>query len=271
MSTKETVINDSVHGPIVFNPSDETDQLLIKLISTPEIQRLRRVRQLGFGYMVYPGAEHSRFGLLLGTMHVARKILDHLEKQSEVDEEHRKLISVAALVHDVGHGPFSHAFEFDIPGTGRIKHERWSAAICESEETAIGKILASVSSDFPEKVASVIQSEAKSLQVSMGKSGYLSNIVSSQLDADRFDYLLRDSRAAGVTYGSFDLDWLIRNIVPNYAVIEKYGQIAVGYKARHTLEQYLYARHFMHHTVYFIRRLEAQRKYFKRYLSGCFY
>lgn len=249
-SAKPVIINDPIHGSIAFSGAD-TDQLLLALIATPELQRLRRIKQLGFASLVYPAAEHSRFPHSLGAMEIARRMLAAIRKNGgEVNERQERIITVATLLHDIGHGPFSHAFEPVLDPSGGLRHEQWSAAICEGPNTEVAKILSEVDSDFPRVVANAIHGA----EPSVGPLGY---VVSSQLDADRCDFLLRDAHAAGVSYGQFDINWLIRHIAPHPTDDDK---LMVKRKARHALEAYLYARHHMYHTVYFHKTARAAEK-----------
>lgn len=266
------VINDPVHGSIELDPNDKLiDKVLIDLIDTPEFQRLRRVRQLGFGFLTYPGAEHSRFGHCLGTMELARRIVKQVQKyDDDIPMDGILLVVVSALLHDIGHGPFSHTSEPSFDPQGNFPHENWSAAIVQDPTTGVHKVLTARDPSLPEKVANVIVSNGEFLAATLEDYAYLANIVSSQLDADRFDYLLRDAYFSGVTYGRFDVNWLIRNIRPDRTFV-KGGQLIVSYKGKHTLEQYLYARYYMHHTVYFHKATRAAEIVYKKLIMRAQY
>ena len=200
------VFRDPVHGLISIAPEDE---FLIELIDTPEFQRLRRVRQLGVSSVTYPSAEHSRFSHSLGVMNFAQRILDELmrryageQKICDLIREKAKVVKAAALLHDTGHGPFSHACERAFEA-GK-QHEDRSQSIITAPESAVPRILREVAWIKPEEVRSLI-----------GKGHpypFLTDIVSSQLDADRMDYLLRDAMATGVHYGKFDAEWVLHSL-----------------------------------------------------------
>ena len=193
---------DPIHSEINLNSQDKVEDLLIQLIDAREMQRLRWIRQLGTGWFTYHGAEASRFQHSIGTMHIARKIFSQIEAQIQASEEeieeYRLLVLVAALLHDIGHGPFSHSCE-DILD---VKHEYFSHKVILDPKTEVNKILKSFETKLPEKVSAVL---AKKYPVK-----FLSNIVSSQIDCDRLDYLLRDSHFTGTNYGTFDLPSVIR-------------------------------------------------------------
>jgi HD superfamily phosphohydrolase len=199
------VFRDAVHGLIRIEPDDS---FLLDLINTPEFQRLRRVRQLGVSSMTYPGAEHSRFAHSLGVLCLAQRILGTLRHRYRKDsaatdllDEHDKIVKAAALLHDVGHAPFSHMMERAFPATA--KHEKRTEELVTDSTSSIRSVLAGHGLD-PEKVRDIIKK--------VSEHRLLVDIVSSQLDADRMDYILRDALATGVKYGAFDLDWLVNSL-----------------------------------------------------------
>lgn len=208
MSSREVkasgkVFRDPVHKLIRIDPDDV---VLLELLDTPEMQRLRRIRQLGVSNLTFHGAEHSRFAHSLGVMNFAQRILESLKRRYKNDTEvldylnvdNCRIVKAAALLHDMGHRPFSHMLEraFD----GGDKHEKMTVRIIRSNDTQVFKALKDCNVD-PEKVAELIEGTSE--------HSLLKDIVSSQLDADRMDYLLRDSLATGVEYGRFDAEWLI--------------------------------------------------------------
>ncbi|MBX5466459.1 MAG: HD domain-containing protein [Firmicutes bacterium] len=225
----EKVFKDPVHGYIYVH-----DPLIWDLINTREMQRLRRIRQLGTAYLTYPGGEHSRFSHALGVYEVLRQMLSHFARNGyDWPHQYDRLVTVSGLLHDIGHAPFSHALE---PIFG-AHHERWSQRIILDPHTEVHRVLAQVSEDFPRQVAEVLAKRHPSrLVVSM---------VSGQLDADRLDYLMRDSLFTGVDYGQFDLARILRILVPwkDRLVVKRSGL--------HTVEAYLLARYFMYWQVYF--------------------
>ncbi len=226
---EEKVFKDPVHGYIYVN-----DSLIWDLINTKEMQRLRRVRQLGTSYMTYPGGEHTRFSHSLGVYEVIRQIVQAFARNAyDWPTEINSLVMAAGLLHDIGHAPFSHALEKVIG----LRHEVWSERIILDASTEVHQVLSGVSSSFAQDVARVIdKSYADKLAVSL---------VSGQLDADRLDYLMRDSILTGVDYGKFDLARIIRVMRPQG------GRIVVKSSGLHTVEAYLLARYFMYWQVYF--------------------
>ncbi|MGO4111381.1 HD domain-containing protein [Paenibacillus sp. YAF4_2] len=227
--TEEKVFKDPVHKCIYVQ-----DQTIWDLINTKEFQRLRRIRQLGTSYLTFHGAEHSRFSHSLGVYEITRKIISQFERNHYPDwpQEERLLALCAALLHDVGHGPFSHSLEqvFDT------HHEQWTCAIL-LEDTEVNRVLRQVADDFPEKVASVI-----------GKTypnPIVVSLISSQMDADRMDYLLRDAYFTGVHYGNFDLERILRVLRPFQ------GKMVVKESGMHAIEHYLMSRYQMYWQIYF--------------------
>ena len=207
----------------------------LAIIDDPVFQRTRNIKQLSLGNYVYHGAEHSRFGHMLGAMHIAGKVMESLEKNIEkshginLEARDKKTIRMAALLHDVGHTPFSHSLE-KILGES---HEKYSKNLIENHFA-----------DIIEKVG-VDPKEVSELIDGYSKKNYLSKIINGQLDVDRMDYLLRDSHYAGVSYGKFDLGRIIDQsaIVDNQFVI-----LEGGYEA---IEQFIFARDQMYKQVYF--------------------
>jgi len=199
------VIRDPIHGLIRIEPEDE---VLLRLIDTPEFQRLRRIRQLGVSSFTYPGAEHSRFTHSLGVLNFAQRILDALRHRyrnesvaSDLLNKHALTVKTAALLHDVGHNPFSHLLERAFDGVGG--HEEKTIDLIAGRKSSIPKVLEKHDLN-PKTVADVIDKASE--------HRLLVDIVSSQLDADRMDYILRDALATGVKYGVFDAEWLINSL-----------------------------------------------------------
>lgn len=253
---RDRVFRDPIHGLI---PIPKDDAFLVELIDTPEFQRLRRVRQLGVANLTFPGAEHTRFNHSLGVYHIAARMLKVLE--SRYDNPIRQLtvsnaptIKAAALLHDIGHGPFSHLMEraFDH---GK-QHEVKTQDLIMSADSEIPAILERAGVN-PEEVRQVI---ANSFSYP-----FLQDIVSSQLDADRMDYLLRDSHYAGVNYGVFDLEWVLNCLsVGSYDEDsrdpKKWRLSLDDRRGLHAAEQLIQARQHMSQQVYFhrsTRRWEA--------------
>lgn len=240
---------DPVHQIIPFQ-DDECDRLLLRLINTREFQRLRRIKQLGFTELVFPGANHSRFSHSIGVMHTARMFLERMVVIGQPTlREHKTIVLAAALLHDVGHGPFSHAFE-KVTGES---HEKRTLEIIRDNRTDIGKILLEFDKQMP-KLLSLFFTEDVDEE---GKEkatipGFLTQVVSSQLDADRFDYLIRDSYATGTNYGNFDLKWLLGHLH-----LDDKLRFTLSHKALLTAEAYVFARYHMYRTVYYHKTTRA--------------
>ncbi len=233
---REKVFRDPIHGTIIVD-----NQIILDLIDTPEFQRLRRIKQLGTSSMTFHGAEHSRFGHCLGVYEITRRICNLFQRnypqQAPQDglwnDQERPVALCAALLHDLGHGPYSHTFEHIF----HTDHEQITRRIITSESTNINRILRRVGNDFPQKVASVIDHTYQNPQVVQ--------MISSQVDADRMDYLQRDSYYTGTNYGKFDLDRVLHMMRP-----VKDG-IAFEINGMHAVEDYILSRLQMYLQVYF--------------------
>jgi len=189
----------------------------------------------------YQGAEHSRFTHSLGAAHLMTRILDRLSDSYEIDADDRIAARAAALLHDVGHAPFSHAMEKTLG----VHHEELTIAAITSEETTLCQTLASHSRDLPARVASIIAGDFK--------PAALAQLVSSQLDVDRMDYLLRDSLMTGAKYGLYDLEWIINAL----QIDETHDRVFVAARGVYAVEEYLQARYYMFRQVYFHRTLRS--------------
>jgi len=224
----EKVLKDPVHDEILFD-----DTWIWRLVNTAAMQRLRRIRQLGTSYLTFHGAEHSRFTHSLGAYETMRRVLHHLNREYQwpSDVRERRLALAAALLHDVGHGPFSHTFESIYP----VHHEHWTVRII-LEDDEIASLLAEVDDQFAQDLVGILKKESPYILVQQ--------LITSQLDVDRMDYLLRDAMNTGVSYGRFELLRLIRSLAI------KDGQILLKSSGLHTAEQYILARYFMYTQVY---------------------
>ncbi len=236
LSVLEKIFRDPVHDAIVIR-----DPLFLALVDAPEFQRLRRIRQLGLAYGTYPGAEHSRFSHSLGTYHLACLVARHLG----LGPEEERLLCLAALLHDLGHGPFSHVWERTPLAAG--SHEEWTARIIRGPGR-VAELLAR--EGWQEEVLSLVR----------GEGGALGSLISGPLDLDRMDYLLRDALFTGATYGRFDVRRLISSLV------RAEGEVLVAEKGLASVEEYLLARYFMYWRVYFHKTIRAHEIVLSRLL-----
>jgi uncharacterized protein len=245
------IIRDPVHNVISFEDTPG-DRLLLDLINCKEFQRLRRIRQLGLSELVFPGANHTRFAHSIGVMRTAKKFLRRcnlLGHALTADQE--TFILCAALLHDVGHGPFSHAFE----SITKDKHEKRTLEIIKDSSTEVNQKLREHDVSFPEQLGIFFDEDwEESPDESIIPSAY-TEIVSSQLDADRFDYLLRDSISTGTEYGRFDLEWILEHL--HFEKGERRSRFYVSAKAMLAAESYVFARYHMYRTVYFHKTTRA--------------
>jgi HD superfamily phosphohydrolase len=231
------------------------DELFAGLIDSAEFQRLRRIRQLGLAHFAYQGAEHSRFTHSLGAFHLASRILAKLGIKYSISANDQIAVRAAALLHDIGHGPFSHVVE-SIFG---FHHEDLTVAAVASDETEIGRLLSAYSNELPSRVAAIIDGTFRPMA--------LAQLVSSQLDVDRMDYLLRDSLMTGVKYGVFDLEWIIKSLEINTHA----DQLYISAQGIYAVEDYLQARYYMFRQVYFHRTLRAAEAVLRSLLRRALY
>lgn len=233
------VFRDPLYGYIKVE-----DELIWKLIQTKEFQRLRRIHQLGGVFVVYHTAEHSRFSHSLGVYEVARRIISEVEDIKSLLSKEEVLITLcAALLHDIGHGPYSHAFEMVF----NTNHEKYSIKIITDNNTEVHKVLEEYENGFSFKVAAVISKKCYKGDLCDTNCHHhiMNSIISSQLDADRLDYLQRDAYNTGATYGEIDLERIIRS----FLVIN--NRIAFKYTSMHAIENYLMSRYHMYWQVYY--------------------
>lgn len=225
---EEKVFKDPVHRYVHVR-----DQVIWDLIGTREFQRLRRIKQLGTTFLTFHGAEHSRFNHSLGVYEIIRRIVDDVFiDRAKWSEEDRLLALCAGLLHDLGHGPFSHSFEKVF----NFDHEYFTKATIMGD-TEVNAVLRKVEEDFPKKVAEVIAKTSDRKIVT--------SLISSQIDADRMDYLQRDAYFTGVSYGHFDMERILRVMRPHEdgVVIKQTGM--------HAVEDYIMSRYQMYWQVYF--------------------
>jgi HD superfamily phosphohydrolase len=237
----ERIYRDPVHNIIRLRTNTDEGRLMVRLVDSFEFQRLRRIKQLGLALFTYQGAEHSRFTHSLGALHLITRILDRFAEKYHIAPEDRAAARAAALLHDIGHGPFSHVME-KVLG---FHHEAWTVEAVLSPETEVGCILRSYSDGLPRRVADMIEGAFR--------PAYLAQLVSSQLDVDRMDYLLRDSLMTGAKYGYYDLEWVVNAI----EIDEAAERIYVAARGLYAVEEYLQARYYMFRQVYFHRTLRS--------------
>ena len=227
------VLKDPVHSYIHIHY-----EVIWNCLDSKEFQRLRRIRQLGGDFQVYPTAEHSRFSHSLGVYEIVRRMVTEVKTLcAELTEYEKVCVMLAGLLHDVGHGPFSHAFEH----VTNHSHEEYTAKIILGN-TELNSILRAVSKKMPENIVSIIQHTHK--------NDILNQIVSGQLDADRMDYLLRDSYFTATSYGQFDLERILRTMRVR-KTSEGRKVIVVKHTGIHSVEDYIMARYQMYWQVYY--------------------
>ncbi|EGF86114.1 HD domain-containing protein [Gemella haemolysans] len=227
------VLKDPVHSYIHIHY-----EVIWNCLDSKEFQRLRRIRQLGGDFQVYPTAEHSRFSHSLGVYEIVRRMVTEIKSLCvELTEYEKVCVMLAGLLHDVGHGPFSHAFEH----VTNHSHEEYTAKIILGN-TELNSILRAVSRKLPEDIVSIIQHTHE--------NDILNQIVSGQLDADRMDYLLRDSYFTATSYGQFDLERILRTMRVR-KTSEGRKVIVVKHTGIHSVEDYIMARYQMYWQVYY--------------------
>ncbi|MGC8560430.1 MAG: HD domain-containing protein [Phycisphaerae bacterium] len=212
------------------------DAWLLDLLDTPEVQRMRRIHQLGVSSLTYPGADHNRLSHTMGVVHLMQQALEHLKKiqgKEDIDRARAPLLA-AAMLHDVGHGPFSHLFE---PCLG-IDHEVWSVRIVNDPETQVHKVLTKVDRHLFRSVADLIDKQFT------GGPAWPKALLSSQLDMDRMDYLRRDSLFSGAGYGHFDY----YRILNSFEIYDE--DLVWSEESRLAIEEYIFARYYMYQNVY---------------------
>ncbi|BDV03212.1 HD domain-containing protein [Candidatus Hepatoplasma crinochetorum] len=222
-------ITDNVLKNITFE-----EQFLIKLFNTKEFKRLGRINQLGLTNFLFPGATHTRLAHSLGAYQLAKKFLNKfiIQDQVKIDELTYKSTLAAALLHDIGHGPFSHLFE----KISNINHEKYSLLIINDKDSEINKVLNEENEKLVENVSLILKGKYH--------LEWVNQLISSEIDVDRLDYLLRDSYHVGLDYGKIEYNWLIRNskIIDNKLVFLQ--------KAISTIEAMILGRYHMNKVVY---------------------
>ena len=227
------IFHDPIHKEIVFDSGKPEELMIMELIDTIAFQRLRRIKQLGAASLLFHGAESSRFTHSIGVFCIARQILNKLIERKSKFSENKFVLYGAALLHDLGHGPLSHTSEaiFDH------NHEKWSQNLVENY-SPINSILKKYDNNLPEQIGELF--ESKQLF-----SRPLKTLISSEIDCDRLDYLLRDSYNTGTKYGLIDLERIISALT-----FSPDGNIAVKPKGLIAIEHFLVLRNLMYRTIY---------------------
>ena len=241
------VLRDPIHGYIHVQY-----QVIWDCINSKEFQRLHRIHQLGGDFQVYHTAEHSRFAHSLGVYEIARRMVYENESIASALSELEKIqVLCAALLHDIGHGPFSHLFE----KISNKAHEQMSMDIILSPESEVHQALIRCDASLPKVIAAILSHDHE--------KELMNQIISSQLDADRMDYLLRDAYETGTSYGNFDLERILRTlrVHQNCLCIKESGM--------HSVEDYIMARYHMYWQVYLHPDAKSYeiliQMFFKRY------
>lgn len=228
------------------------DSVALRLVDTPVFQRLRYVRQLGLAHLVYPGATHSRFEHAVGTYHLARRTIAMLSERGDIDhlQDDIRIIAPAALLHDLGHYPFSHALE----EIGALHHEDVAGPLITSG-TIAGILRSELGPDVPERVHALVRGASESP---------LQGLISGSLDLDKIEYLKRDALMCGVPYGEIDVDRLTNSMVVVEDPSDRKLKIGVQEKALSALESLLFAKYQMYRNVYWHHAVRSATSMYKR-------
>jgi HD superfamily phosphohydrolase len=244
------VIRDPLHNNIRLDP------LAGELIETPAFQRLRYVRQLGLAFLVYPGATHTRFEHALGTYHLARRslsLLDDGDGLAGVSGDECAIVAAAALLHDLGHYPFSHALE----EIGALHHEEVARALITGGE--VGEIVSrALGDDAPARIVALVRGESRSP---------LQRLISGSLDLDKLDYLRRDALMCGVSYGDIDVDRLLNSLVLVNDAESGGLTVGIAEKGLSALESLLFAKYQMYRNVYWHHAIRSATAMYKRLVA----
>ncbi|MCA9508460.1 MAG: HD domain-containing protein [Myxococcales bacterium] len=274
--TTTSQIRDPIHGVIYLNSQERA------VIESHAFQRLRGIKQLGFADFAFPGATHTRFAHSLGAMNFAGKMFDRIMAKSTINQTSlslfRQVVRLAALLHDVGHPPLSHTTEMLMPlktpsqtskKNERVKHEDYSLSIILNSSLT-ECIKKNFGSDMAIMVAALLAKDSQNNFFAVANIDYsplLRQIISSEIDCDRMDYLLRDSFYCGVNYGKFDSDWLVENLL--YIIDHKKAYLAIKARALFAFEDFLLSRYHMFLSVYLHHTPVIMEKMLAHFFSEC--
>lgn len=235
---KQTFVRDAVHKNINIS-----EPVIKALVECKEFQRLRWISQLGGVQIAFPSATHTRFSHSIGVYHILNRVLNEVSGCEQISNEEKINIKIAGLLHDIGHGPFSHSFEKILNLNNYKKHqfthEQYTCAIIKDNNTEVNNILKHFNVDI-ESIIGIIKKDY------LNRHRYQIQLVSSQLDCDRIDYLMRDGYFTGVACGSIDLEWIITSM----SIDMKVGLI-FSQKAISAIENYLITRFHMYSQIYY--------------------
>ena len=251
------MIRDEVHRDILVPAK------IAKLIDTKEFQRLRNIQQLATCHYVFPAATHTRFSHSLGAYHLAKVLCEHLldVQPGVISDEDAELVAIAAMLHDVGHAPFSHLLETDKVFANYHDHEDWGRKILESEETEIGMAIREVLGEKRTGRLFALYAGKKDYQ-GEAIAPFMYEIVSSQLDVDRMDYMIRDQANSGAQIGGFDYSRVIRALR-----VGENGHLYAKDWGLPAIEAYLVTRYHLYNQVYFHKVNQLTQEYLVRVLS----
>ncbi len=275
-------VRDPVHGSIKILDEE------ISIIEAPFFQRLRNIKQLGFSEYVFPGATHTRYLHSIGVMDVSNKVFDQVFKHIEEDVDIARLretVRLGCLLHDIGHAPLSHTTEFVMPMVSELglsanfmpskdrqaTHEDYTIkSIVDSSFTQSFKAVTAKFGVTPEQVAELIIGETNTPEYFTHKGinyfPLMHQLVSGEMDCDRMDYLLRDSYFCGVSYGKFDLDWIVDNL--RSCTVEGKAYLGISERAIATFDDFLLCRFHMFLMVYFHYKSVCLEKMLERYFTN---
>lgn len=281
-------VRDPLHGAIGVEPHE------LKILDHPLFQRLRHIKQLGFSDLSFPGATHTRYLHSAGAMHLAGRAFDEImgdrltpDLPAERRSDLRRMVRTAALLHDIGHAPFSHATEFAMPTLGELgvsayadqptfypaerqaTHEDYTIKILT--DSSLTQAIEDDGGPSALAVAGLVDAQLRVDPACYEAGGInwrplLQQIISSELDVDRMDYLRRDSHYAGVQYGVFDVGWLMGNLAPH--IVEGSAYLALKARAIYAFDDFLIARYHMFLMVYYHYRSVAYEEMLKRYFKS---